>query len=381
LQWVKSSKEDGPGKREKWSSCVFAEPVLMSALLVLLVIGIGMIYSTSSYRAEELYEDSLYFTKRQVIYISISLVAMFFMTRFDYRRLMPLLRAILVSSLILQVVVLVVGTASHGSARWLYIGPVGFQPSEYAKTAIIIYTAAICAVEGAEVAKILKLLRIMLLPVTVIVLIGVENLSTAIICFGILVVILFVSSPKTRHFVIIGVCGIIGVVLFILFAGYRATRVKVWLSPESYDEGYQTIQSLYAVGSGGLFGTGFGKSIQKMGFIPESHNDMIFSVVCEELGLFGAGLIIGIFLILLYRLCIVAMNARDRFGCLLTVGIMAHLAVQMLINVSVVTNTIPPTGVPMPLISYGGSSIMFILAEMGIAMSVARRNVNRCTDI
>ena len=226
-----------------------------------------------------------------------------------------------------------------------------------------------------------RLIKVMILPVITIALIGVENLSTAIICFAILFVILFVGSPRVRHFVLIGIFGVVGSVLFIMFAGYRANRVKIWLDPENYADGYQTVQSLYAVGSGGLFGVGFGRSVQKMGFIPESHNDMIFSVVCEELGIVGAAFILIIFLILLRRMAVTAMNARDRFGSMLTAGVMAHVAVQLLINVSVVTNTIPPTGVPMPFVSYGGSSIIFILMEMGIVMSVSRGISYDETDI
>lgn len=148
--------------------------------------------------------------------------------------------------------------------------------------------------------------------------------------------------------------------------------MRIWLDPEQYADGYQTVQSLYAVGSGGLFGVGYGKSVQKMGFIPESHNDMIFSVVCEELGMVGAIALIVLFIVFLYRLALIAMNADDRFGSLVSCGVMTHVAVQLLINMGVVTNTIPPTGVPMPFISYGGSSIIFILIEIGIVMSVAR---------
>ena len=345
---------------------------MLLALGMILTFGLAMIYSTSSYRAYDLYGDQMYFFKRQALYMLLAIFAMYIVSRYDYRRLLRLSAVILLSSLVLQVVVLIIGTVSHGSARWIYIGPIGFQPSEYAKTAIIIYTSARAAVESKNLCRPGCLIKVMILPVITIALIGVENLSTAIICFAILFVILFVGSPRVRHFVLIGIFGVVGSVLFIMFAGYRANRVKIWLDPENYADGYQTVQSLYAVGSGGLFGVGFGRSVQKMGFIPESHNDMIFSVVCEELGIVGAAFILIIFLILLRRMAVTAMNARDRFGSMLTAGVMAHVAVQLLINVSVVTNTIPPTGVPMPFVSYGGSSIIFILMEMGIVMSVSR---------
>lgn len=363
--------EDSRKKIRVWSAESYVDVGMMIALLIILVMGLVMIYSTSSYRANELYGDNWYFFKRQTIYMLAAVCVMIAISRYDYRMLLPVSKGILFSSMALQILVLVMGTASHGSARWLYIGPVGFQPSEYAKTAIIIYTAAQASMRSRELARPSVLLKVMALPLITIVLIGVENLSTAIICFAILFIVLFVGSPTVRHFVIIGLCGIAGGGLFIAFAGYRANRVKIWLAPEKYDDGYQTIQSLYAVGSGGLFGRGLGNSVQKMGFIPESHNDMIFSVICEELGIVGAVFVIVLFLVLLCRMALIAMNSRDRFGGLLVSGVMAHVAVQMLINVSVVTNTIPPTGVPMPLISYGGSSIIFILIEMGIVMSVA----------
>lgn len=358
-----------------WSRGAYVDVTMVLTLMGILIIGLAMIYSTSSYRAEDLYGDSIYFLKRQTVYMAAALAVMWFGSRCDYRILFRYSKIILLSSIALQILVLVIGTASHGSARWLYIGPVGFQPSEYAKMAIIIYTSAQAAVRSRDLCRAGCLVRMMALPVLTIVLIGVENLSTAIICFGILFIVLFAGSPRVRHFVTIGIFGIVGCVLFILFAGYRANRVKIWLAPEQYPDGYQTVQSLYAVGSGGLFGLGYGKSVQKMGFIPESHNDMIFSVVCEELGLVGAVFILILFIILLYRMAVIAMNAADRFGGLMTAGVMSHIASQLLINVSVVTNTIPPTGVPMPFISYGGSSVIFILMEMGIVMSVARTEV------
>lgn len=346
-------------------------PMLL-ALAAILVLGLAMIYTTSSYRAHELYGDGLYFFKRQAVYMGLALAAMCVVAGFDYRRLYGISGLLLLVSAALQITVLIIGTASHGSSRWLYIGPVGFQPSEYAKTAIIIYTASRSAARSRELAKPAVLASVMALPAVTSLLIGIENLSTAIICFAIMFIILFVGSPAVRHFIVIGVVGVAFVALFILLAGYRADRVRIWLSPESYDDGYQTVQSLYAVGSGGLFGLGYGNSVQKMGFIPESHNDMIFSVLCEELGLAGALITMALFVVLLYRLALIAMNAADRFGCLLVSGVMAHIAVQLLINAGVVTNTIPPTGIPMPLISYGGSSIIFILIELGIVMSVAR---------
>ena len=183
---------------------------------------------------------------------------------------------------------------------------------------------------------------------------------------------LFVASPKISHFVILGVPVLAFGGMFIALEGYRMDRIKIWRNPEAYDKGYQTLQGLYAIGSGGLFGKGLGNSMQKMGFIPEAQNDMIFSVICEELGLFGAVCVILLFLLLIWRFMIIANNASDLYGALLVVGIMAHLSIQVVLNIAVVSNTIPNTGISLPFISYGGTSILFLLAEMGLALSVAK---------
>lgn len=155
-------------------------------------------------------------------------------------------------------------------------------------------------------------------------------------------------------------------------SGYRGERIDIWLNPEAHEKGYQTLQGLYAIGSGGLFGKGLGESMQKLGFVPEAQNDMIFSIICEELGLFGAVCVILLFLLMIWRFMVIANNAKDLFGALLVVGIMAHIAIQVILNIAVVTNSIPNTGITLPLISYGGTSASFLLAELGLAFSVSR---------
>lgn len=360
-------------KRPLWYSGRYFDFPLLGIVLCLVLFGLVMVYSTSSYRADELYGDSTYFAKRQLVFELAALAGMFVVSKIDYRRFARYSKYFLYLAMALLILVYIIGTASHGSTRWIYIGAFGFQPSEFAKLALIVYTADICTRKPRSLNTLKGLFRMMLLPLITIVLIAIENLSTAIICFGIVAIIVFVASPKNWHFVLMGVLGILMCVLFIATAGYRADRIRIWLAPEKYDDGYQTMQSLYAIGSGGFFGRGLGNSIQKMGFIPESHNDMIFSVICEELGLFGAVLVIIMFIMLIYRCTVIAINSGDRFGGLIAVGVMAHIAVQVLINISVVTNTIPPTGVPLPFVSYGGSSIFFILLEMGLVLAVARQ--------
>lgn len=360
-------------KRPLWYSGRYFDFPLLGIVLCLVLFGLVMVYSTSSYRADELYGDSTYFAKRQLVFELAALAGMFVVSKIDYRRFARYSKYFLYLAMALLILVYIIGTASHGSTRWIYIGAFGFQPSEFAKLALIVYTADICTRKPRSLNTLKGLFRMMLLPLITIVLIAIENLSTAIICFGIVAIVVFVASPKNWHFVLMGVLGILMCVLFIATAGYRADRIRIWLAPEKYDDGYQTMQSLYAIGSGGFFGRGLGNSIQKMGFIPESHNDMIFSVICEELGLFGAVLVIIMFITLIYRCTVIAINSGDRFGGLIAVGVMAHIAVQVLINISVVTNTIPPTGVPLPFVSYGGSSIFFILLEMGLVLAVARQ--------
>ena len=212
----------------------------------------------------------------------------------------------------------------------------------------------------------------MCLVLPIVALVGTNNLSTAIIILGIAVILAFVSRPGYLQFIWIGLTGIGFIALFLSMEQYRLERLVIWKNPEAHEKGFQTIQGLYAIGSGGLFGTGFGKGIQKLGFVPEAQNDMIFSIICEENGLIGAILLLTLFLILLWRFMVIATHARDRLGAFLAAGIMAHIAIQVILNVAVVTNSIPNTGITLPFISYGGTSSLFLLAEMGVALAVSR---------
>lgn len=202
-------------------------------------------------------------------------------------------------------------------------------------------------------------------------LVGASNLSTAIIIMGIAAVLIFVASPKYAQFVwmIVAAGGFMGI--FLALESYRLERLAIWRNPELYEKGYQTLQGLYAIGSGGLFGRGLGESVQKLGFLPEAQNDMIFSIICEELGLVGASLIILLFLILIWRFFVIATRAKDLMGALIAAGAMAHMMIQVILNIAVVTNSIPNTGITLPFISYGGTSVMFLLLEMGLVLSVS----------
>ena len=203
-------------------------------------------------------------------------------------------------------------------------------------------------------------------------LVGTNNLSTAIIIMGIAVILVFVASPKYLQFVAMGGLGVGFLAIFLSVESYRLERLAIWRNPEAYEKGYQTLQGLYAIGSGGLFGVGYGQSMQKLGFVPEAQNDMIFSIICEEFGLIGAILLMLLFLLMGWRLLMIAVHVTDLFGCMIAVGTMGHIMIQVILNIAVVTNTIPNTGITLPFISYGGTSVLFLLSEMGLALNVSR---------
>ena len=185
-------------------------------------------------------------------------------------------------------------------------------------------------------------------------------------------ILIFVASPKYAQFVLMGIAGACFMGIFLALESYRLERLAIWRNPEKYEKGYQTLQGLYAIGSGGVFGVGIGNSVQKLGFVPEAQNDMIFSIICEELGLVGAGIIVFLFLLLIWRFFLIASGSRDLFGALIATGAMAHMMIQVILNIAVVTNTIPNTGITLPFISYGGTSVMFLLIEMGLVLSVSQ---------
>ncbi len=267
--------------------------------------------------------------------------------------------------------VLFIGDEINGSKRWLSLGPFSFQPSEFAKVALILFLAQMVTKNVKNIGKMRTMMKIMVMILPVVGLVGASNLSTAIIILGIGVILIFVASPKYGQFIFMGLLGVGFMAVFLALESYRLERLAIWRNPEAYEKGYQTLQGLYAIGSGGLFGRGLGESIQKLGFVPEAQNDMIFSIICEELGLFGAGFVLILFLILIWRFFVIATHASDLFGALIATGAMGHMMIQVILNIAVVTNTIPNTGITLPFISYGGTSVMFLLVEMGLVLSVS----------
>ena len=351
---------------------------LLFIIIFLICFGLVMLYSTSAYDAQETFEDPAHYLKRQGMAFGMGLIGMFIISRIDYRRWRNMGNFAYLLSSVLCILVLIpgIGIVHNNSRRWLGIpnSSFEFQPSEFAKLAVIMFLASLICRFPRKMNKFSAVLRVMVFILPLFAMIAVNNLSTAIIVMGIGVAMLFVASPKYWQFLAIGGVGILGIALFLVLpsAGYRGKRVEMWLHPENFEKGYQTLQGLYAIGSGGLFGKGLGNSMQKLGFVPEAPNDMIFSIICEELGLFGAICVILLFLLLIWRLMIIANNARDLYGALVVTGILAHIAIQVILNIAVVTNSIPNTGVTLPFFSYGGTSVVFLMAEMGLALSVSR---------
>jgi cell division protein FtsW len=355
---------------------------LLFLILFLVCFGLVMIYSTSAYNAQRLKGDATYYLQKQALLAGAGILVMLFVSKIDYHLLakkLPVIRIKPVTILYflcigLQIFVLFFGNEVNGSKRWISMGPLGgFQPSELSKIAVIIFTAYIVNLAPKRLDKFRGFLRVALFIAPLLGLIVVENFSTALIAGVIMVAICFVASRKKAYFIFAGVL-LTGLgAVFIMLWSYRAERIQVWLNVETHPKGYQILQGLYAIASGGIFGKGLGESMQKLGFIPESHNDMIFSVICEELGLFGAFALILLFILLVWRIFIIAINSTDLFGGLICTGVLAHIATQVLINIAVVTNSIPSTGIPLPFISYGGSSVMVLLFEMGIVLSVSNQ--------
>lgn len=354
-----------PAKR-----CTYDDTLLVT-VLVLVIAGLVLLTSISAYNGNVKFHDSFYYLKKQGFATGLGLVGMAVVSRIDYHRWIPLAVPGYLLSILLGVAVLLFGEEYNGSKRWLSLGPVSFQPSEFAKVAVIVFLSWLIEKNIKKMGKFKSIVLTMLTILPIVGLVGASNLSTAIIILGIGAVMIFTASPKYLRFfwMIAGGAGFM--TIFLALESYRLERIAIWRNPEKYEKGYQTLQGLYAIGSGGLFGRGLGNSVQKLGFLPEAQNDMIFSIICEELGLVGAGILIGVFLILIWRFFVIAAKAEDLTGALIATGAMAHMMIQIILNIAVVTNSIPNTGITLPFISYGGTSVVFLLLEMGLVLSVS----------
>ena len=344
---------------------------LLAIVLLLLIFGMVMLYSASAYMATLKFGDPAYWLKKQAFAAGLGMMGLVFFIRFGYHWIRKFTVPFMLGAFVLCVYVLFTESI-NGSSRWIYIGGISIQPSEIAKVAVIVFLAELISKIPRQLRDTKQVMKCFAAILPIFGAVALANLSTAIIIAGIAFIMLFVASPDKKAFVSIIALGMLGMVAFIGLFSYRSERIRVWLHPEQYDKGFQTLQGLYAIGSGGLFGRGLGESMQKMGYVPEAQNDMVFSIICEELGVFGAVCIIVLYLLLIWRLMSIAINAKDLFGSYIAIGILAHIAIQVILNIAVVTNTMPNTGVILPFISYGGTSMSILVAEMGLAMAVSK---------
>ena len=386
---VKENKKRSTNTRvkKKEHSIAYFDYSLLAILICLICFGLVMLYSTSSYSAMMKQNgDSLFYFKRQVLFCIVGLIGMWIVSRIDYHWYFERSKFFYFISIFMMFLVKTpLGKEVNGAKRWIKLPfEQQLQPAEIAKIAIILSIPALICTMGREIKTLEGIVKVLAWGAfsAAVVFIITENLSTAIIVMGITCIMIFVVHPKTRIFIIIAVgiilIGIVGArVLGMAMetsGNFRLRRILVWLNPEKYasEGGYQIMQALYAIGSGGFFGKGLGNSAQKM-IIPEVQNDMILSIICEELGVFGAIMVLILFGMLLYRLLFIAQNAPDLYGSLVVSGIFAHIALQVILNVMVVINCIPTTGITLPFISYGGTSVLFLMAEMGLALGVSSK--------
>ena len=358
---------------------------LVAVLIFLICFGLIMLYSTSYYSAQIDYKgDGAFYFRRQLLFSGGSLLVMYVVTKVDYHRYTRYATILYVVSFILMALVQTpLGVEVNGARRWLRFPVIQrFQPSEITKIAMILFIPYLICKFGRKAYTKKGALQILLFGILAAagVFVLTENLSTAIIVFGISAVIFFVAYPRTRKIGIVFVCLVVGRLIAGQILGrllessgnFRLQRILSWVDPEKYAKSgaFQTMQGLLAIGSGGFFGKGLGGSAQKM-VIPEPQNDMILSIICEELGVFGLIVVLVLFGMLLYRLMFIAQNAPDLYGSLIVTGVFAHIAIQVILNIAVVTNTIPNTGITLPFISYGGTSAVFLMIEMGIVLNVS----------
>lgn len=351
---------------------------LLFLIIFMLAFGLLMLYSTSSYNAAIEFGSSTYYLRKQLQATILGLIAMFIVANINYRKLVWTGVVGYIVSIILIFLIIPFGYEANGAKRWIMILGVSVQPAEVAKISLILLLAVVISNNRQNIRKISVTAKIfaLCLPLAGCILVITKNMSSALIIVGIAFVMLFIASPKYSHYIILAVAGVTIIVVYLFTgSGFRSDRVAAWLDPEKYAQGtgYQTLQSLYAIGSGGLTGKGLGQSVQKLGYVPEAQNDMVFSIICEELGLFGGIAVILLFLLMIWRFMIIANNAEDLYGSMIVIGVMAHISIQVILNIAVVTNVMPNTGITLPFISYGGTSVVLLLAEMGLALSVSKR--------
>nr|WP_092068213.1 stage V sporulation protein E [Dendrosporobacter quercicolus]NSL47002.1 stage V sporulation protein E [Dendrosporobacter quercicolus DSM 1736]SDL72169.1 cell division-specific peptidoglycan biosynthesis regulator FtsW [Dendrosporobacter quercicolus] len=352
--------------------------IIFFAVIALLGIGVIMVYSSSAVSAYVNFNDSYYFLKRQMIWASLGLLCMIFTMNLDYHVWRKLAKPMMLVTLVLLVLVLVpgLGKVVNGARRWLGFGSLYLQPSEIAKLSMVLFTAGSLAKHQEKIGSFIKgvVPQLLMLLVVFGLILKEPDLGTALSIGGTVFVLLFVAGAKLKHLGSLGAAGVAGIIAAVLFEPYRMKRLLAFSDPwaDPLDTGYHIIQSLYAIGSGGLFGVGLGRSREKFLYLPEPHTDFIFAILGEELGLIGTLTVIVLFFLFAWRGLKVAISAPDIYGSILATGLTTMIMVQALMNIAVVTASMPVTGIPLPFLSFGGSSLIFTLAGVGILLNISR---------
>ncbi len=351
---------------------------LLAVIIALLVVGIVMVYSSSFVWSDYKYGDTLYYVKRQLLFVGAGLVAMFALMRVPYTIWKKYANVILLACFILLILVLIpgIGMVRGGARSWIGVGAFSIQPSEFMKLGLIMFLSTYLAANQKYITSFKKgFFPALILVFAAFGLIMLQpDLGTGVVLVLTCMVLIYTAGAKISHFVWLGILGIVGFLFLILSAPYRISRITAFLNPweDPLGDGFQIIQSLYAIGPGGLLGVGLGESLQKYFYLPEPQTDFIFAVLSEELGFIGGTVMIGLFLLLFWRGIRIALEAPDQFGRFLALGITSMLTIQIMINVSVVIGLIPVTGITLPFLSYGGSSLTLTLCSVGILLNVSR---------
>lgn len=346
--------------------------------MALLTLGVIMVYSSSAVSAYVNFHDSYYFLKRQIVWASLGIVAMLFTMNIDYHVWRKLAKPVMVVTLALLVLVLVpgLGRVVNGARRWLGFGSIYLQPSEIAKLSMVLFTATGLSAHQDRIGSFTKGILPHLIGLLVVfgLILKEPDLGTALAIGGTVFVMLFVAGAKIKHLGSLGTVGIIGIIAAIIVEPYRLKRLTAFSDPWSdpLDTGYHIIQSLYAIGSGGLFGVGLGRSREKFLYLPEPHTDFIFAILGEELGFIGTVTVLILFFLFAWRGFKVAISAPDIYGSIMAAGLTTMIVLQALMNIAVVTASMPVTGIPLPFLSFGGSALIFTLAGVGILLNISR---------
>ncbi|PKM80645.1 MAG: stage V sporulation protein E [Firmicutes bacterium HGW-Firmicutes-14] len=352
--------------------------LLFTAIIMLLGLGVIMVYSASQVTAFERLDDTFYYLKKQMVWALLGLTAMVSVMKIDYWRYKKLAVPFLVIAFLLLITVLLpgIGTSVKGAQRWLAVGPMRIQPSEVIKLSLVVFMAyGLSRYRDRLRSFVTGLLPFLLILAVACILILLQpDLGTAVSVAGTVYIMLFAAGARGKHLLYLAFAGIAAVALAIILEPYRMSRFMAFLDPwaDPRGTGFHIIQSLYALGSGGLFGLGLGQSHQKFFYLPEQHTDFIFAVLGEELGFFGGSLVILLFLVFIWRGFKIALSTGDPFASLLAVGITSMIALQAIINIGVVTGSLPVTGIPLPFISFGGSSLVFTLTGIGVLLNISR---------